>query len=73
MNHESADMTTNPSLLFRLRDVRDRNAWTLSVEVYGPAVDSTIRASHLPKGRPFPFPVPDTFSIHICSKSPFHA
>ncbi len=47
MNHESADMTTNPSLLFRLRDIRDRQAWALFVEVYGPLIFSYCRRKRL--------------------------
>jgi RNA polymerase sigma-70 factor (ECF subfamily) len=47
MNHQSADMTTNPSLLLRLRDVRDRQAWALFVEVYGPLIFSYCRRKKL--------------------------
>lgn len=47
MNHESTDMTTNPSLLFRLRDIRDRQAWALFVEVYGPLIFSYCRRKRL--------------------------
>jgi RNA polymerase sigma-70 factor, ECF subfamily len=31
---------TNPSLLLRLRDVQDRQAWELFVEIYGPLIFS---------------------------------
>ncbi len=40
-------MTTNPSLLLRLRDIRDRQAWALFVEVYGPLIFSYCRRKKL--------------------------
>ncbi len=47
MNRESTDLTTNPSLLLRLRDVRDRQAWAVFVEVYGPLIFSYCRQRKL--------------------------
>ena len=47
MNPASADMTTNPSLLLRLRDNRERQAWALFVEVYGPLIFSYCRRKKL--------------------------
>ncbi len=47
MNQESVDMTTNPSLLLRLRDLQDRRAWGTFVEVYGPLIFSYCRRKKL--------------------------
>ncbi len=41
------ELTTNPSLLLRLRDVRDRQAWSLFVEVYGPLIISYCQRRNL--------------------------
>ena len=40
MNDGPANDSTNPSLLLRLRDVQDRQAWELFVEIYGPLIFS---------------------------------
>jgi len=34
MNRDAPDLTTHPSLLIRLRDLQDRQAWAMFVEVY---------------------------------------
>ena len=47
MNFRSPELTTNPSLLLRLRDVQDRQAWALFVEVYGPVIFSYCRRRNL--------------------------
>lgn len=40
MERDPTDLTTHPSLLLRLRDIRDQQAWALFVEVYGPLIFS---------------------------------
>jgi RNA polymerase sigma-70 factor (ECF subfamily) len=47
MSPPSPELTTNPSLLLRLRDVQDWQAWALFVEVYGPVIFSYCRRRHL--------------------------
>ncbi len=47
MNRQADDLTTNPSLLIRLRDVRDSQAWALFVEVYGPLIISYCQRKNL--------------------------
>lgn len=43
MEHERKDLTTHPSLLLRLRDAQDQQAWRLFVEIYGPLIFSYCR------------------------------
>jgi len=47
MNREVDALTTNPSLLLRLRDVHDHQAWALFVEVYGPLIISYCQRKNL--------------------------
>jgi RNA polymerase sigma factor (sigma-70 family) len=47
MNFRSPELTTNPSLLIRLRNVEDRLAWGVFVEVYGPVIFSYCRRRNL--------------------------
>ncbi len=47
MNFNSPELTTNPSLLLRLRDVQDRKAWALFAEIYGPLIFSYCRRRNL--------------------------
>jgi RNA polymerase sigma-70 factor (ECF subfamily) len=47
MSFRSPELTTNPSLLIRLRDVQDQQAWALFVEVYGPVIFSYCRRRNL--------------------------
>ncbi len=47
MNREADALNTNPSLLLRLRDVQDRQAWALFVEVYGPLIISYCQRKNL--------------------------
>ncbi len=47
MTFRSPELTTNPSLLIRLRDVQDRQAWATFAEVYGPLIFSYCRRRNL--------------------------
>ena len=47
MNSDADALMTNPSLLLRLRDVQDRKAWALFVEVYGPLIISYCQRKQL--------------------------
>lgn len=47
MDQGFPETTTHPSLLVRLRDVNDRQAWTLFVEIYGPVIFSYCRRRNL--------------------------
>lgn len=47
MNRQSEEMTTNPSLLLRVRDARDGSAWGEFVETYTPMIFSYCRLRQL--------------------------
>ena len=47
MSFRSPEQITNPSLLIRLRDVQDQQAWALFIEVYGPLIFSYCRRRNL--------------------------
>jgi|JI6StandDraft_1071083.scaffolds.fasta_scaffold52801_3 RNA polymerase sigma factor (sigma-70 family) len=47
MTFSSPQQSTNPSLLVRLRDVQDRQAWSLFVEIYGPLIFAYCRRRNL--------------------------
>jgi len=47
MNRDAPELTTHPSLLIRLRDLQDRQAWAMFVEVYAPLIFSYCRSRNL--------------------------
>lgn len=47
MERDKTDLTTHPSLLLRLRDVRDQDAWAQFVEIYGPVIFSYCRGRNM--------------------------